>query len=120
MAAGTRVATASKRPLAALALAVAADAVQLVLSPFFSEGFASPFNDVLDMAIAAALVWLLGFHWVLLPAAAGELIPGVDLAPTWTASVLFIIAPPKARRYIVAIAILLAVGVALFVYRLAH
>ena len=43
--AGTKVATASKKPLAALALAVAADALQLVLSPFFSEGFASPVND---------------------------------------------------------------------------
>jgi hypothetical protein len=120
MVAATKVAAASKRPLAALAVAVVGDAVQLVLAPLFGEGFASPLNDALDVAIAGALVWLLGFHWALLPAAATELVPGVDLAPTWTASVLFIIAPARARRWILAGAIALAALAAFLVYRTAR
>jgi len=31
---------------------------------------------------------LLGWHWEFLPAFAGELIPGVDLVPFWTLSVM--------------------------------
>jgi hypothetical protein len=34
------------------------------------------------------LVHLLGWHWEFLPAFAAELVPGVDLVPFWTLSVL--------------------------------
>jgi hypothetical protein len=71
-------------------VAVAADAVQLLAAPLFGEGFASPFDDLLDLAVAAILIKLLGFHWALLPTAAAEVVPALDLAPTWTASVLLI------------------------------
>ena len=64
--------------------------MQLLAAPLFGEGFASPFNDVLDVVVAAALIRLLGFHWVLLPALAAEAVPALDLAPTWTASVLLV------------------------------
>jgi hypothetical protein len=77
-----------KRIWAARFVAFAADAVQLVLFPLFGEGFLSPFDDALDVGVAAVLVWLIGFHWALLPGIAAELVPGMDLAPTWTASVL--------------------------------
>jgi hypothetical protein len=70
-------------------LAVAADALQLFFFPLFGEGFASPINDVLDMGVALALVRLIGFHWVFLPSIVAEAVPGLDLAPTWTAAVLF-------------------------------
>ena len=39
---------------------------------------------VLDVAVSAVMVALLGFHPALLPALAMKLVPGVDLAPTWT------------------------------------
>jgi hypothetical protein len=71
-------------------VALAADAIQIAAAPLFGEGFASPFNDALDLVVAAALIKLLGFHWVLLPALASEAVPLLDLAPTWTASVLLI------------------------------
>jgi hypothetical protein len=77
------------RVRAARLLAVAADALQLFLFPLFGEGFASPVNDVLDMGMALALVRLVGFHWVFLPGLVAEAVPGLDLAPTWTAAVLF-------------------------------
>jgi len=108
------------RQAAALAVAAGADVVQFALAPLFGEGFASPFNDLLDLAVGGVLVWLLGFHWALLPAIGAELVPGLDLAPTWTASVLLIVAPGKAKLWIAAAAVLLLGAVAFAVYRAAH
>jgi hypothetical protein len=72
----------------AMVLAVAADAVQIFVMPLFAEGALSPADDLLDIGIAIILVRLLGWHWEFLPAFAGELIPGVDLVPFWTLSVM--------------------------------
>ena len=71
----------------AMVLAVAADALQIFVLPLFSEGALSPADDVLDLAVAAILVRLLGWHWEFLPAFAAELVPGVDLVPFWTLAV---------------------------------
>jgi hypothetical protein len=71
----------------AMILAVAADALQVFVFPFFAEGALSPADDILDLAAAAALVRLLGWHWEFLPAFAIELVPGVDLVPFWTLAV---------------------------------
>jgi hypothetical protein len=76
------------RVRAARILAVVADAVQLAGIPVFGPGFASPANDVLDVVVGGVLVWLVGFHWSFLPGFLAELVPGVDLVPTWTAAVL--------------------------------
>lgn len=78
----------SSRRKLAWALAIAADFTQIVAFPIFGEGFASPLNDALDLGIGVALLALLGWHWSFVPAFAAELIPGVDMVPTWTASVL--------------------------------
>jgi hypothetical protein len=69
-------------------LAVAADALQIVVFPLFVEGALSPVDDVLDFAVAAVLVKLLGWHWEFLPAFGAELVPGVDLVPFWTFAVM--------------------------------
>jgi hypothetical protein len=71
-----------------MVLAMAADAVQIFVMPLFAEGALSPADDLLDVGIAVILVRLLGWHWEFLPAFAGELIPGVDLVPFWTLSVM--------------------------------
>src|SRR6266576_4661223 len=71
----------------AVILAVAADALQILVFPFFAEGALSPADDILDLAIAAAMVRLLGWHWEFLPAFAAELVPGIDLVPFWTLAV---------------------------------
>ena len=86
----------------------------------FARGFLGwrPLDDALDLAVGVLLVKLLGFHWVLLPAAGAELIPGVDLAPTWTAAVLIITGPGKKLRWILlAAALLIAAGVAIYLWR---
>ncbi|HQQ77372.1 MAG TPA: hypothetical protein PLB01_08450 [Thermoanaerobaculia bacterium] len=77
-----------RRVLAARILAVAADAVQLGLLPLFAGGAATGFDAVLDVAVGIVMVALVGWHWAFLPAFALELVPAVDLAPTWTIAVL--------------------------------
>jgi hypothetical protein len=74
----------------ALALALVADAVQLGAFPIFALGAASPWNDALDLAMAAAMVALLGWHWAFIPTFMAEVVPFVSLVPTWTAAVLIV------------------------------
>jgi hypothetical protein len=73
---------------AARTIAVAADLTQIVLLPAFFPGILSPANDVIDAAVAVALVALVGWHWAFLPAFLAEMVPFVDLVPTWTAAVM--------------------------------
>ena len=68
-------------------IAVAADAVQLGLFPFFGVGALSIVNDCLDVAVGIALVLLVGWHFAFLPSFVAELVPGLDLVPTWTVAV---------------------------------
>ena len=79
-----------RRVLAARIIAVVADAVQLGLMPLFVGGATTGIDAVLDVAVGAAMVALVGWHWAFLPAFAFELIPGVDLAPTWTIAVFLV------------------------------
>jgi hypothetical protein len=68
-------------------LAVVADALQVILFPLFVEGAESPADDVLDLGVGGALVYLLGWHWEFLPSFLAKLVPGVDLVPFWTLAV---------------------------------
>lgn len=52
----------------AMILAMAADALQIFALPLFAEGALSPADDVLDLAVTAILVRLVGWHWEFLPA----------------------------------------------------
>ena len=74
----------------AWAVALGADALQIVAFPLFAEGALSPADSVLDLLVAFVLIRLLGWHWAFLPSLAAELIPGADLFPTWTAAVWFV------------------------------
>lgn len=80
---------AAARVRAARLLAMAADVVQIAVFPLFAPGAGSPANDVLDVAVAGLLTWLVGWHWSFLPSFVAELVPGLDLVPTWTAAVFF-------------------------------
>lgn len=70
-------------------VALAADAIQIVALPLFAPGGFSPADTLLDLAAAGILLRLLGWHWAFLPTFAAELVPGLDLFPTWTAAVFF-------------------------------
>jgi hypothetical protein len=70
-------------------VAILADAIQIVGMPLFAEGGLSPLDTALDVVVGAVLIKLLGWHWAFLPTFAAELVPGLDLFPTWTAAVFF-------------------------------
>src|SRR6266480_1089268 len=74
--------------VAAMVLAIIADALQIVVFPLFVEGALSPVDDILDFGIAAVLVQLLSWHWEFLPSFLAKLVPGVDLVPFWTMAVI--------------------------------
>jgi len=106
-----------RRVLLARGLAAGADALQIFLFPLFGEGFASPADWVLDGLMALALTKLVGFHWSYLPGAALELVPGADLAPSWTAAAFLATRrerePGKPARWPIAAAALLALAAAI-------
>lgn len=72
----------------AWAIAAAADALQIGGFAFFSEGALLPFDAVLDVAVAIALIVLIGWHIAFVPTFFVEALPFADLAPTWTLAVL--------------------------------
>ena len=75
---------------AARAIAIVADLLQLAIMPVAFTGALSPIVDVIDVAVAALMVWLVGWHVAFLPTFLAELVPVLDLFPTWTAAVLFV------------------------------
>jgi len=88
--AAQRAATVAKfrgRQKLAWTLAIAADALQIAMLPVFAGGLASPISDALDIAMTAAMIFLLGWHFAFLPTLIAEFIPVVNLVPTWTAAV---------------------------------
>jgi len=86
----SRSAPSSARIWAARGLAVAADGIQIFAVPAFFGGAASPLNDALDLVAGVGFVLLLGWHFAFLPTFIAELVPVVDMFPTWTAAVLFV------------------------------
>ena len=77
----------ARRVRAARILALVVDLGQVVLLPTFLPVMAAPVAEAVDVAAAAALVFLLGWHWAFLPTFLVELVPLVDVVPTWTAAV---------------------------------
>lgn len=85
----------------AMLLAIAADALQLVVFPMFVEGALSPAEDLLDLGVGAVMVHLLGWHWEFLPSFFAKLVPGVDLVPFWTLAVANVWRKAKAEAKVV-------------------
>lgn len=71
-------------------VAIIADAIQIVGMPLFGLGAVTPADTALDLVTGALLTYILGWHWAFLPTFAVELVPGLDLFPTWTAAVFFV------------------------------
>jgi hypothetical protein len=74
----------------ARAIALAADAAQIVLFPFFVGGIPEGADLAVDVGAAALLCWLCGFHVAFLPTFIAEALPVADLVPSWTLAVLFV------------------------------
>jgi hypothetical protein len=78
----------------AYAVAVTADALQLMLGPL-GWVFA---DEIIDLA-AMCLTWrAIGFHPLLLPTFALEFIPIIDMLPTWTACVALVVSLRKKQQ----------------------
>ncbi len=75
-----------RRVRAAWIVALLADAVQVVLIPF-TASLSTWTDKPLDVVVMLVLWRLLGWHWVLLPSFVVELLPYVDVTPTWTLAV---------------------------------
>jgi hypothetical protein len=74
----------ARRLWIARGLAVLVDLAQVALVPVSL----TPLNDAIDVATAIALVALVGWHWAFLPTFLAELVPFVDLVPSWTLAVM--------------------------------
>jgi len=80
----------AQRILVARAVAIAADLLQIAIFPIFMEGIMSPVNDVLDVAVALLLIFLVGWHIAFLPTFVAKEVPLLNLAPTWTIAVFVV------------------------------
>ncbi len=76
------------RIVLALAVAVSADSLQFLLGPF---GWEFP-DQAIDVFAMLLTMWVIGFHFLLLPTFVAELFPVIDMLPTWTACVIAVIA----------------------------
>lgn len=80
----------------AYGIAVAADLLQLMLGPL-GWTFA---DEVIDVVVGVVMWRLLGFHPLLLPTFAIELLPIVDMLPTWTGCVALVVSRRKKQQAI--------------------
>lgn len=70
-------------------VAIAVDAIQIGLFPL-SGGLSTWLDKPLDL-LAMLVMWqLLGWSWAFLPTFVVELVPFVELVPTWTAAVFIV------------------------------
>jgi hypothetical protein len=67
----------------------------------FLLGVESPAEDILDVAVGAVLLSLLGWQLEFLPSFLIKLVPGVDLAPFWTLAVALVYR--KSKRTLVTV-----------------
>ena len=67
----------------ALAIAGAVDILQIAVFPMLLPGYA--LDDALDVIAAIVFVAICGFKWQFFAVFILELVPGLDLFPTWTA-----------------------------------
>jgi hypothetical protein len=72
----------------AFVVALSADAIQIALGPL---GWLAVVQ-LMDVAAAIAITLLVGFHPLLLPTFVAEVIPVVDMLPTWTACLAVVVA----------------------------
>jgi len=78
----------------AYTVAVAADALQLLLGPF-GWTFA---DEIIDVIVMVLTIGAIGFHPLLLPTFALEFLPVVDMLPTWTGCVALVVTLRKKRQ----------------------
>ncbi len=76
----------------ALAVAVTADGLQFFL------GAVPLVDQAIDVVALLLTAWAIGFHLLLLPTFVAEVVPVVDMLPTWTACVIAVVALRKREQ----------------------
>jgi hypothetical protein len=69
------------------AIAALVDVLQFAIFPLMFQGLLSPVNTAVDVLMAVVFTLMIGWHWALIPTFVSELVPFLDLVPTWTAAV---------------------------------
>ncbi len=78
----------------AFAVAIAADAIPVLLGPL---GWMF-FDEIIDVITMILLCALIGFHPLFLPTFVVEVIPIVDMLPTWSACVALVVVLKKRQQ----------------------
>lgn len=83
------------RIVLAFAVSLVADALEFPINGVVATGLlalpAEVADFILDCVMMVITSFLLGFHWVLLPSFVLELVPGIDMFPTWTVCVAWLV-----------------------------
>ena len=91
-----------KRIIIAYAAAVVADLIEFPISAaglsVVGAGAGEFAAFVLDAIVFGVMTKLLGFHWLFLPSFCLEVIPGLDMLPTWVGCVFFVVRQRKKER----------------------
>jgi hypothetical protein len=83
-----------RRVWPAVAVALATDAIQVLLGPV---GWVFV-DEIIDLVAMIVLSLLLGFHPLFLPTFVAESIPVVDMVPTWTGCVAAVVALRRRKQ----------------------
>ena len=79
----------------AYAIAIVADVLEFPITAAEMTILGAPGGEAaasfLDCVVMAAMTKVLGFHWVFVPSFLVEVVPGLDLLPTWVGCVAFVV-----------------------------
>jgi hypothetical protein len=83
------------RIIVAFAVAVIADLLEFPITAAEATVIGAPAGElgavVVDIGAFGIMTWLLGFHWMFLPSFAIEVVPGIDMLPTWVGCVGYVV-----------------------------
>jgi hypothetical protein len=84
-----------QRVAIAYTVAILADLIEFPITAAEVTVIAAPAAEglaiVVDAVAFGIITKLLGFHWMLLPSFCVEVIPGIDMLPTWVGCVWFVV-----------------------------
>jgi hypothetical protein len=91
-----------KRIVIAYVVAIAADLIEFPLTAIELTVIGAPVAEfiafIIDAFVFGVMFKLLGFHWMFLPSFCVEVIPGLDMLPTWVGCVWFVVRQRKKEQ----------------------
>jgi hypothetical protein len=91
-----------KRIVIAYTVAIVADLLEFPISALELTVIAAPLamflSFMLDVFVFGIMTFLLGFHWLFLPSFLVEVVPGLDMLPTWVGCVWFVVRQRKKEQ----------------------